>query len=363
MTGNQREGIVRFYYDILENIQPIINYLNLSVSLIALFFIAFQRKVDHKIRHLEDFKRLAELSCNKNELNTYAENIHIKVAKLVNLFRVHIALFSLSLFAVYLVILNTPESGEEVVTGYRILTNLVNLTNALFVSLAFCVLYVRTVRDPNVDNESDKLRSARYFTNLYWTIPLSFFVIYTLYFLLKAIPLITLPVGQGLPREALWMMNRFDLFVGLANGLTMTLLFGKYVSIERSISETKNYDNVFKNLFYPFSRIKYRAVVSFSIIFILPIYALAQPLFGSFKITAFGDAKQFQTVVYGACLVGKCFFLHLTYILLSKKLLHLYFYGVVSQIGNFRKLEECFDPEIKPGNRVSKAENSVAEKY
>jgi hypothetical protein len=137
------------------------------------------------------------------------------------------------------------------------------------------------------------------------------------------------------------------LVAGLANGLAMSLLFGKYVSIEHSLSNTPLFKYVFENIFYPFSRKPYKAIVSFGIIFVLPTYALAQPLFGSLRITVFGDPHRFQTIVYAICLVGKIIFFHLTYLLISKKLLHLYLYGLVAEVGNFKELEACFVEDKK----------------
>jgi hypothetical protein len=82
------------------------------------------------------------------------------------------------------------------------------------------------------------------------------------------------------------------------------------------------------------------------IVFILPIYALAQPLFGNLQLTEFGDAKVFQTGVFGICLIGKICFFHLSYLLIGQRLLHLYLYGMASNVGNFRELESCFGEAI-----------------
>ncbi len=307
----------------------------MGVSLIALFFIAVQKKEDFKIQDAESFKSLAELNCRDDDLKIYIANLNLKVKELVNQFKIHIALFALSLFCVYLVIVSSPDSSDGAISGFRIATNLTNLSNALFILLAFSVLYLKTVDDSSKIDETD--HNAHYVSTLYWAIPVTMFVIYAFFFLLYSAPMI----GHS-GKDYNVLLNRFDLFVGLANGLSMTLLFGKYVSIEQSLNETKMFNKVFEHVFHPFSKMQYRTIISFGIVFILPIYALAQPLFGSFKIDAFGNSEYFQTGVYAACLLGKICFLHLTYILISQKLFHFYFYGAVAKIGNFKKLEKCF---------------------
>lgn len=338
-------GLSKLFENIgIDSVQYFINILNMGVSLIALIFIADQKKEDFKIQNSESFKSLAELNCKDDELNTYIFNLNLKVKELVNQFKIHIALFALSLFCVYLVIVSSTGDSQTV-SGFRIATNLTNFSNALFILLAFSVFYIKTVDDSSEEDTAKKLPNAHYVSTLYWAIPVTMFVIYTFFFLLYSVPLI----GNSSNYDNI-LLNRFDLFVGLANGLTMTLLFGKYVSIEQSLNETRMFNRVFEHVFHPFSKMQYRTIISAGIVFILPIYALAQPLFGSFKIAAFGSAEYFQTGVYAACLLGKICFLHLTYILISKKLFHLYFYGVTAKIGNFKKLEECF---IKSKNEDS----------
>jgi hypothetical protein len=222
---------------------------------------------------------------------------------------------------------------------------------ALFVQLGFSVLYNKTLeaqegpsKNLAADNDQYSLETTQiltYNSSLYWAIPLMFFVLYALIFVSLSVSYLGITDVTAVTH----FLNIFDLLAGLANGLAMSLLFGRYVSIEQSIGNTSRFKTVFENIFYPFSSITYKALVSLGIIFILPIYALAQPLFGSLKIDAFGDAENFQTIVYGICLIGKICFFHLTYILISKRLLHLYLYGLASEVGNFRELENCFDPK------------------
>jgi hypothetical protein len=325
-----------------------------AASLVALIFLAKQKTVNFIIHDEEKFKSLAELDEDAN-VQIYTSNLNNRVGKLVNQFRLHMTLFAFSLVLLYAIIFLgvVTSDGERKIGYFTIITNLMNLLGALFVHLGFSVLYNKTLeahKDPGdahaelsgtePDQYSlEKKRPLTYNPSLYWAIPFSCFVLYALVFISLSVSY----SGINDPAVTRRFLNIFDLLAGSANGLAMSLLFGRYVSIEQAVGKTRRFKSVFENIFYPFSSITYKALVSVGIIFILPIYALAQPLFGSLKIDAFGNPDHFETIVYAVCLAGKICFLHLTYILISKRLLHLYLYGLVSEIGNFKELERCFD--------------------
>lgn len=345
LISKEAGSIGLFLESIYNKDKFIINICNVIVSLIAFIFIAKQKPTVFNIQNITKFKSLAELELNDNDLQIYVGNLKNRVEKLVNQFRFHMVLFAFSLILTYGVILLTSDNERERNGYFRITTNLLNLLGALFIQLGFSVLYNKTLEAEKAPtkatgghNNPNKQQYLNYNSSLYWGVPLLFFVLYAALFISLAVS-----YGGIYRREVEVFLNRFDLLAGLANGLTMILLFGRYVSIEQSLGHTKLFKAVFENIFYPFSGIPYKTLVSFGIIFILPIYALAQPLFGSLKINAFGDANNFQTMVYGICLIGKICFFHLTYLLITKKLLHLYLYGLVSEIGNFKELEDCFD--------------------
>ncbi|MGC2235694.1 MAG: hypothetical protein WA584_06010 [Pyrinomonadaceae bacterium] len=110
--------------------------------------------------------------------------------------------------------------------------------------------------------------------------------------------------------------NIFGLIIGSLNGLAMALLFGRYISMEHLIN------NLEKKIVY--NRF------SIGVIFLLPMYALAQPLFGAFDINAFGDPKIFANCVFFICLLGKAFFLYFTYKFIEKRKLHYYLHLVIT---------------------------------
>lgn len=129
------------------------------------------------------------------------------------------------------------------------------------------------------------------------------------------------------------LLKLFQLFVGIFNGLAMALLFGRYVSMEQAIYNMEEglYDSK-----------KYNEIIHIATIYILPIYALAQPLFGSFDVNVFGNPKIFANGVFFVCWIGKMFFLYLTYLLMKRRLMHLYLHSVITIHGIPKELAKCF---------------------
>lgn len=125
------------------------------------------------------------------------------------------------------------------------------------------------------------------------------------------------------------LANLFQLFIGTVNGLFMALLFGRYISMEYAV----------KNL----SHIKHKIAFTRATIYILPIYALTQPLFGSFEIDAFGNPKWFQNYVFFFCLIGKGFFLYFTWRFMHDRLLHYYLHLGLAKYGVPKDFYTCFD--------------------
>ena len=125
----------------------------------------------------------------------------------------------------------------------------------------------------------------------------------------------------------------------MINGVAMALLFGKYVSMEHRIISRK-------------SEQKYK-FISWGIVYILPVYAVIQPLFGSFEITSFGNSDNFRNFVFFVCLLGKMFFLIVTYIFLKEKYIHLYLHLVITKYGVPKKFLECFDIDIAEKTNVN----------
>jgi hypothetical protein len=321
-----------------KNDQFFINIGNIGASVLGLYYIVRTKPPEYKITNAEKFKSLAEVDYEGNDLEIYISNVENKVSELVGQFRAHIILFAISLCGLYTVILINPDANR-VINFFSISTNLLNLSGGVFIYLVFSVLHKKTVEEDrekskifNNLNKQSKISYVFHSSTYYWATPVTFAFIYLLVFLSYSF--------SSNDNSTEFFLNRIDLVSGFAVGMAMTLLFGRYVSIEQSLKDTNLFENVFENFFHPFSKKSYKGIVSFGITFVLPIYALAQPLFGALTIEAFGVIKNFQTTIYLVCLIGKICFLQMTYLLISTNLMHLYLYGVVSHIGNFKELEK-----------------------
>lgn len=337
--NNFLEAVKRLFS--LNVVQFSINLGNILVSTYFLLVFSFSKKLsgNYQLREGKEFNfcELAELDRHekietlpqksKNSLEGFQKRVSALVIQYLWLIR----FFAISFVFLYLTILIAPidvsEQEEQVryLTNYAIATNIFNFLGGTVVFLAFWVLYKKTLNENDEDNR-------------FWLIPTFLAALYIVFF-------VYLSWKFKLGDDAYYFLNIFDLIAGSVNGLAMFLLFGRYVSLEQALRGTYLFKDAFKDLFKSLPLFKseksYTHIISFGIIFVLPIYALAQPLFGSLQIPLYGDVMVFQTTVYGICLVGKICFFHLTYLLISKKLLHLYLYGLISEVGNFRKLEKC----------------------
>lgn len=328
-----------------ENVQFWINIGNILIPtyFLGIFLVSKKISVNYEIKAEKeyDFCELAELKRDAGsktipvESKTLLSRYSKRVTALVIQYLWLIRFFAASFVFLYIFIVISScnpvplEGNYRAITNFAILTNVFNFLGGVVVFLAFWVLYSETL------NKDDK-------DNRFWLVPVVFAGLYICVFV--ALSWLFKP-GEN----AFYFLNIFDLIAGSTNGLAMFLLFGRYVSLEQSLSKTNLFQDAFKDLFKslsPFeSKKSYTKIVSFGIIFILPIYALAQPLFGSLEIKLYGDnPKTFQTTVYGVCLIGKLCFFHLTLLIIKNRLLHLYLYGLVSKIGNFRHLEKCLVP-------------------
>ncbi len=263
---------------------------------------------------------------------------------------------------IYMFILTNSFFQTEIDLKYRelksisIVINIINFLGGLAVYCGFVVLYKKTTK--KISDIGEYRASWSFLIG-----PLGLTVFYVAFFQLciwifpQFLEFFNITNEIDKKVNTTTLLNLFDLVAGSASGLAFTLLFGRYIAIEFAIKKTKLYKTVFGNFFskFPFNNsLPYERLISFQIVFLLPIYALAQPLFGSLTIDDFGSPEIFQTCVYGACLVGKFIFFIITYKLIKYKLLHLYLYGQVAQIGNFKKLEDCLGIKSETPNLLEK---------
>lgn len=242
-----------------------------------------------------------------------------RVKRLVHQLISNIHLYALFLMIVYLVFFIDNSRFYADGDGLRhhwfpIIEDIFNYLSAVCLFWGFQVLYDTTI-DKN-DNKKD----------LPYRLPL---IIISVVFLACYLIFVAYPMSQSALSEI--VANWFRLVIGIFNGLAMALLFGKYISMEHSLQNIREGN--------------YGEIVRWGIIIILPIYALAQPLFGSFKITAFGDEKWFANGVFFVCLIGKFFFLYVTYSFMRNKLMHYYLHLVIARHGVPKNFYKCFESD------------------
>lgn len=336
-------------------IQFAVNVLNIIISATASgTFIYLYRRLTRPGVTITDKHLYQEITdYNSEDLKDKIDGNELRVENLSKQFLTFVIGFALSLVAVYLIIIlhsffqPTPPSHpiqsyydpnlqiffkpvvERTLTILDWFTNAVNFSGAVFIYLGFKVL-----RDKSL-SEDNKSSTRFWFYPLLWGV--AYIVLLAIFYAVFDRYYLNDPSWR---HDITIFLNLTDLVAGMANGLSMALFFGRFVSIDQSLKETKIAKTRFRQLA---QTIHVKDLFSKIAIFVLPVYALAQPLFGSLEIDAFGDAKVFQTGVYFICLIGKtCFFL-LVYILVKDRLIQLYLHGIVARVGNFKGLESCLD--------------------
>lgn len=153
-----------------------------------------------------------------------------------------------------------------------------NGVSAAFIYLTFSILY-NTTLDTN-NNESNYYKGTLFFITTFVVCYL--FVLYTY------------PLSQTT------VSNIFKLICGIYNGLAMGLLFGRINSMEFYFKDIEDDTNTIRKNLY-----------QFGVTFILPIYVLAQPMFGILEFAEFRSeyGPVFKSIVFLICFIGKGFFL------------------------------------------------------
>ncbi len=206
----------------------------------------------------------------------------------------------------------------------ELLTNSANLFSASFLFLAFQVLFLVTLAK---DNKQWKLKS--------W-IPNSLAIVITvlnIYYFFNGVFEANLGSISHIMR----------LIGGVYNGVAMFLLFSRFISMEYFF---QNSSDGWQKWFY-----FYGTVV------VLPLYVVAQPLYGIFNAIEIGQsAELFKAIVFLVCFWGKLFFLLFIYTMLTKKWIHSYLFIVLSQKDTLSKisidLKDVEDLKNKPESQA-----------
>jgi hypothetical protein len=243
----------------------------------------------------------------------HAEWYNKRVERLVNQVNINILFYIIFLiFTYFLYIVDYKEHPWH--TYFKIAVDITNYLSSVFIYLAFLVLYNETL---------DKYNNSNYFQNGYFRFVFLFTIVY-----------VAACIILGIASSSDATSNRLSLIAGMVNGLAMMLLFSRYITMEHVVKHIKA-------IRYP------EKLVSTGMLYLLPIYAIVQPLFGSFEIPAFGNPQKFANYVFLFCFIGKWFFLYVTYLFINRKLMHIYLHLVITPHDRAMLYEQCFEFESK----------------
>jgi hypothetical protein len=185
--------------------------------------------------------------------------------------------------------------------SYEFLTNSTNLFSAAYLFLAFQVLFIVTLTP---DGRDWRFRGE---------IPFGIAILITV----LNIALMVINIG-GL--NLLITSHAIKLIGGVYNGLAMLLLFSRFIAMEYFF---KNSANIWRRRFYLYGTV-----------IVLPLYVIAQPLYGVFNAVEFGgedSPELFKSLVFLVCFWGKLVFLLFIFNMLRNKWIHSYLFLLLSQ--------------------------------
>ncbi|MFN8283387.1 MAG: hypothetical protein U0U67_09250 [Chitinophagales bacterium] len=187
----------------------------------------------------------------------------------------------------------------------EVLTNATNLFSAVFLFIAFQVLFIITI---DTDNKSWLLvRKGKAY------IPISIAVIITIIniaFVANGI------FGTDVKLSTTSTMIR--LLGGIYNGVAMLLLFSRFISMEYIL---KDENKGLQRNFYLYGTI-----------IILPLYVVVQPLYGLINAVDIKISTElFKALVFLVCFWGKLLFLLFVYTGLKRKWIHSYLFKSLLQ--------------------------------
>ncbi|MEM6718675.1 MAG: hypothetical protein AAF611_05155 [Bacteroidota bacterium] len=300
-----------------SNFLIITDILNLVVLFVALFAIRNQKLT---IESAEFTELLPILNCTEEVVKGKQERINELIFQLIKSIKWFILVLSgfyfLQLFLDYTLIENTDtiiKSMENKKTMYDLfsvsstiteaesldaasflslefLMNTTNLFSAALLFTAFQVLFVKTIRD---DNKTWNINNQ---------IPLAVAIAITILNLVVYF----VPLGYDLNVKS----NVIRLLGGLYNGIAMTLLFSRFISMEFFFQKaTKSFE---RNFYF------------YGITFFLPLYIVVQPMYGLFYSLDSDTTILFKSVIFLSCFFGKMVFLFFVFTMINKKWIHAY---------------------------------------
>lgn len=176
------------------------------------------------------------------------------------------------LFLIFLYIPIYSRIYKSIITNSKIFIKCGKFIQCIFYFLGFQTLYLRTLKEDN--------KTPGYFDDGTLKPILSIIIVITIFIFMsishfKLIPILNFNNGI------------MELVIGIFNGIAMLLLFSRFISMEY----------FFKNSKISFQREYY----FYTVVFILPIYVVAQPLYGVFELIDESILEEFKTFVFYAC--------------------------------------------------------------
>lgn len=202
--------------------------------------------------------------------------------------------------------------------GREFLINSTNLFSAVYVLLAFQVLYVRTI---SLNNE----------VRILYRVGIAPFAVAALIMICNILFLVN-GIGQNAHASSIYIR----LAVGIFNGFAMLLLFSRFISMEFFFKERgKREDGEDYNID---GKTKFQRSFYFvGTIIILPLYVVAQPLYAVFNVVNISSADNdqdevlFKSFVFLICFLGKLAFFYFVYSMIKRRWLHGYLYAILSK--------------------------------
>jgi len=219
------------------------------------------------------------------------------------------------------------------------LINSSNLISGSYLFLVFLILYRRTLTSNNQSNNY-------YLGTLFFTI--TYIAVYFIILQTRQ------QAGLGLDEPNII----FKLICGVFNGLAMGLLFGRFTSMEYYFK-----DNSAKQGW------RSSFTFNFGIVYVLPLYVLAQPMFGLLTSPGFKEMLFFKPAVFLVCFIGKTFYLIIVYNYIETRHLHTYMhlllanYKVPLDISKIFPINETNTSEEEPQTEVSPFLMKIGKQY
>lgn len=192
----------------------------------------------------------------------------------------------------------------------EVITNALNVLSAAFLFIAFQVLFVVTI---DSDNKTWQLK---------WIGILPISIAFTI---IGANILMVLCGANG--QNLSHLSHVIRLIGGIFNGVAMFLLFSRFISMEYFFQRSKQKWQ--RNFYF------YGTIIG------LPLYVMAQPLYGLFNAVEFSaDAAIFKSFVFLVCFWGKVVFLLFIFTMVNKKWMHSYLFIVLTQKDTVSRLSK-----------------------